>query len=198
MCWKTASRRSRVTYSCSDAPSCPAIQTKRFLTTITMPIATITAPSASRLDRLSRNRPMSELRRRLTKPMSGIAVAFPSSLLRNGMSSVKENPSSAAAMMLQRTLPARRHQCGRRNWSSRAYTLPPRRQQRHRQNALLRRDAAMQERAAIAARVLPELRWIDEERVSGRQQRIRAESTPRKLERILVRELQRVFGILGT
>ena len=69
--------------------------------------------------------------------------------------------------------------------------LPLRREQRHGQDALLRRHAAVQERAAIPALILPQLRRIDEEAVARREQRVRAQPAPRQLERVLVLEQQR-------
>src|ERR1041385_2046793 len=54
----------------------------------------------------------------------------------------------------------------------------------------------MEERPAIAALILAQLRGIDEKGVTGRQQRVGAEPAARQLERLLLGEQQSVLGIL--
>src|SRR6185295_4496137 len=161
----TASRRSRVTFSCSDAPSCPPSQTNTFFTAVTAMIATIivsTEPSGSAT---FRNEPtsrscMREIQVELAPGMYWLAL---NSAFRKGMSSVNENTSNAAATTLHAIVPIIRHECGRRKRSSRRYMrLLPRREQRPRQDALFRRHPAMQEGATIPALILAQLGGIHE------------------------------------
>src|SRR5215475_11799814 len=74
---------------------------------------------------------------------------------------------------------------------------PSWREKGDRQNALLRRDAAVEERAAIPALIFPQLGRIDEKRVAGREQRVRAQPSARQAKRVFVREEQRLLRILG-
>src|SRR6185503_15944147 len=76
-------------------------------------------------------------------------------------------------------------------------SLSFRREQRHGEDALLRRHPTVQERAAIAALILPQLGGIDEEAVAGREQGVRSHAPARQLERILVLEQKREIWILG-
>src|SRR5947209_6472083 len=71
-------------------------------------------------------------------------------------------------------------------------------EKRHRQNALLRRNAAVEEGAAIAALIFPELGRIDEERVTGREERVRSQAASRQLQQILISKGERVVRILGS
>jgi hypothetical protein len=108
----TASRRSRVTFSCSDAPSCPPSHTKTFFTAVTAMMATIivsTEPSGSAV---LRNEPTSrsctrEIHVLLPPGMYWLAL---NSAFKKGMSSVKENTSSAAATTLHAMVPTIRHE----------------------------------------------------------------------------------------
>src|SRR4029079_1562553 len=75
--------------------------------------------------------------------------------------------------------------------------LPFRREQRHGEDALLRRHATVQEGAAIPALILPQLGGIDEEAVPRGEQRVCPPAAARQLERILVPEQQREIGIFG-
>ena len=120
-------------------------------------------------DRAQRADPVGGIEERADQPVwsrddPAVAVAERrlrlNSAFRNGMSSVNENASSAAATTLHAMLPAIRHQCGRRKPQQPAVHAPATswREQRHRQDALLRRHAAVQERSAIPALVLAQLR----------------------------------------
>src|SRR5580765_4544701 len=75
--------------------------------------------------------------------------------------------------------------------------LPPWSEQRQRQNYFLRRHAAVEERSAIAALVLAQLRRIDEETIVGREQSIPTSSPTRQAQHVFIREQQRLLGSLG-
>src|SRR5688572_30946038 len=105
-------------------------------------------------------------------------------------------------MMLHASVPAMRQPCGlrktrRRRYISRGATKSFRRQQRDGQDALLGSHAAVQERSAIPALILAQLRRVDEETVRHCEQRVGAESPPRETQQILVREQQRLLRTLG-
>ena len=55
----------------------------------------------------------------------------------------------------------------------------------------------MEERAAIATLIFAQLGGVDEERVAGSEQRVRAEAAARQLQRILVGEQESELRILG-
>src|SRR5690242_13023266 len=70
-------------------------------------------------------------------------------------------------------------------------------EQRHGQDALLWRDAAMEEGATITALILAQLRRVDEKGVARGEQRVRSKPAARQLQRILIGEAERVIGIFG-
>src|SRR6266550_5137387 len=76
--------------------------------------------------------------------------------------------------------------------------LPARSKQRQRENYFLGRHAAVEERSAIAALVLAQLRRIDEETVIGRQQRIPARAAAWKAQHVFAREEKRLVRPLGS
>ena len=116
MCEKTAARRSRVMFSCSDAPNSPPAQRNTFLTATIAMITRITARSDPIGSPAMRNGPISQVCRSVSHPIPpAIFVSSPKSVLRNGINSVKAMPSSAAATTLNPTFPPRRQACGRRN-----------------------------------------------------------------------------------
>ena len=116
MCEKTACRRSRVMYSCSDAPSCPPPQSRMFLSTTMAMITRITARSDPIGSAASRKGPMSRVCRVVIHPIPpAICVGDPKSVFRNGISSVNATPSSTAAVTFITTFPTIRQVCGRRN-----------------------------------------------------------------------------------
>src|SRR5688500_12874640 len=69
-------------------------------------------------------------------------------------------------------------------------------QQRQRQNDLFGRHSAVQERAAIPALIFAQLRRVNEEAVTGREQRVRAVSFFRQLDRFLAGKEQRLLRTL--
>src|SRR5438045_517884 len=79
----------------------------------------------------------------------------------------------------------------------RASGLPAWCKQRQRQNHFFGRDAAVQERPPIAALVLAELGWIDEEAIIRGEQRISARATTREPQHILAGKEQSLVGPLG-
>jgi len=111
-------------------------------------------------------------------------AALPNSVRRNGISRTKVKPSSTDEMTVAAIVAANNIEYGRNSDSSRAPPPPPprslaraaRRQQRDRQDHLLGRRAAVQECAAIARLVLPQLRRIHEEAVARREQQPHTEA----------------------
>src|SRR6476659_10023868 len=75
--------------------------------------------------------------------------------------------------------------------------LPPWSEQRQRQNYFLGRHAAVEERSAIAALILAQLRRINEETIIRREQSISAGAAPRQPQHVFVREQQRLIRPLG-
>ena len=92
-----------------------------FLTITTTTIATIIFSSEPMRSFSFKNRPRIARCKSPSQPLIEIGLGCLKSSLRNGTSSVKTKASSAAPMTLHTMLPAIRHQCGRRNTSSRRY-----------------------------------------------------------------------------
>src|SRR5690349_7637096 len=181
---------SRVTYSCSWAPNWPLAHTKTLLSVTATRMMRMTVSSCASGDCPSSSRPN-------TRSCSCLIFESLAGWLnrrsRNGISNVRLNTSRTAAAMLQATVAAMRHECGRANARSRRYITvsPPWSlgcQQRNREDALFRRHAAMEERPAISALIFAQLGGIDEEPVRHGQQRVGAESAPRQPQQILVRK----------
>ena len=122
MCENTAPRRSRVMYSCSDAPNCPPPQRKMFLST-TIAMITRTTPRSDAIGWPGTiNGPISKSWIFVSHPMSDAIWGCSKSVFRNGISSVNARPSSTAAVVFSTTLPPSLQECGRRNRSRRPYS----------------------------------------------------------------------------